>query len=134
VFFDECDERFRSRSEGKSDDGHNIPSFAIASMLPKLQKLHDARKVLFILGTNCVRIIDSAIIRSGRCDAVILFDRPDCKGRSAAVEAIFAKKRDDGTLPVPLPKSAGDLADMIDGWLPLPGLDLKINCLLQFEC
>src|SRR5262245_32491804 len=42
VFFDECDELFRERSV--TDTGaRNILSFATASMLPKLQKLHDAR-------------------------------------------------------------------------------------------
>ncbi|WP_197506921.1 AAA family ATPase [Mycobacterium sp. 852002-50816_SCH5313054-b] len=81
VFFDECDELFRERSE-QSAEGRNILSFATASMLPKLQELHDARRVIFFLGTNFLSNVDIAIRRPGRFDGRLLFDRPDIKARS----------------------------------------------------
>ncbi len=76
VFFDECDELFRERSE-QSGAGRNILSFATASMLPKLQELHDARRVVFFLGTNFLSNVDTAIRRPGRFDGRLLVDRPD---------------------------------------------------------
>ncbi len=92
VFFDECDELFRDRlmTEGGA---RNILSFATASMLPKLQKLHDEGKVLFILGTNFVRNIDPAIRRQGRFDEVLLFDRPDHAARLRIAVRAIAKLR-----------------------------------------
>lgn len=80
VFFDECDELFRERST-QSAEGRNILSFATASMLPKLQDLHDARRVIFFLGTNFLSNIDTAVRRSGRFDERLLLDRPDAGGR-----------------------------------------------------
>ncbi|MEE6176806.1 ATP-binding protein [Mycobacterium sp. 050134] len=76
VFFDECDELFRERSE-QSSEGRNILSFATASMLPKLQELHNSRRVVFFLGTNFLSHVDIAIRRPGRFDASLLVDRPD---------------------------------------------------------
>jgi hypothetical protein len=118
VFFDECDELFRDRS--KTEEGaRNILSFATASMLPKLQKLHDAQKVLFVLGTNYVRNIDLAIRRPGRFDAILLFDRPDRAARLAIGKSIFARKRN--LAPDKLPRrdvaKAEEIADASAGWM-----------------
>src|SRR5690606_14754825 len=44
VFFDECDELFRSRREQTANNRNSL-SFATASMLPKLQSLGKARRV-----------------------------------------------------------------------------------------
>jgi SpoVK/Ycf46/Vps4 family AAA+-type ATPase len=91
VFFDECDELFRDR--GETEGGRNILSFATASMLPKLQKLHDNRKALFILGTNLVHNIDLAIRRPGRFDDILLFDRPDQAARLKIAKQTFADEK-----------------------------------------
>lgn len=92
VFFDECDELFRDRSTSGAG-ARNILSFATASMLPKLQKLHDARKVIFVLGTNYVANIDLAIRRPGRFDEILLFDRPDKTARLSIASSEIAKRR-----------------------------------------
>ncbi len=84
VFFDECDELFRERNNDNTT--RSILSFATASMLPKLQKLHDNKKVIFILGTNFVAKIDTAIRRPGRFDDILLMDRPDLEGRKSFYE------------------------------------------------
>jgi hypothetical protein len=81
VFFDECDELLRERTNTNENITRTILSFATASMLPKLQKLHDRRNVVFVLGTNYLANIDIAIKRPGRFDDIILFDRPDFDGR-----------------------------------------------------
>lgn len=110
VFFDECDELFRDRKLTE-EGSRNILSFATASMLPKLQKLHDTRKVLFILGTNYVRNIDTAIRRPGRFDAVLLFDRPDRNARLAVATDIIASAKGGAGV------SAEEIANESDGWM-----------------
>ena len=82
VFFDECDELFRNRSEsGETTSSRTILNFLTASMLPKLQDLHDKQNIIFVLGTNYLHNIDSAVRRKGRFDHRILFDRPDEEAR-----------------------------------------------------
>jgi len=75
VFFDECDELFRSRS-AESVGARSVLSFATASMLPKIQRLSKQRRVLFALATNYLQNIDDAVRRDGRFDAQLLVDRP----------------------------------------------------------
>ncbi len=89
VFFDECDELFRERNTDNAT--RSILSFATASMLPKLQKLHDNKKVIFVLGTNYVANIDTAIRRPGRFDDILLLDRPDLEGRKSFYEKVAQK-------------------------------------------
>jgi hypothetical protein len=120
VFFDECDELFRDRSLSSDAGGRTILSFATASMLPKLQDLHDARKVVFILGTNYLRNIDRAIRREGRFDALLLSDRPDRAAREQIAGAVIRERR--GLAPgAPLPGPDHDLARQIAersaGWM-----------------
>lgn len=82
VFFDECDELFRDRSKfGEVTSSRTILNFLTASMLPKLQDLHDKQNIIFVLGTNYLHNIDSAVRRKGRFDYRILFDRPDEEAR-----------------------------------------------------
>jgi SpoVK/Ycf46/Vps4 family AAA+-type ATPase len=118
VFFDECDELFRDRAT-KEEGARNILSFATASMLPKLQRLHDARKVIFVLGTNFVRNIDPAIRRLGRFDAILLFDRPDRTARATIARQHIARART--TTPDLLndadAKEVERIADSSGGWM-----------------
>jgi len=85
VFFDECDELFRTRNS-ETSNARSILSFATASMLPKLQKLHDSHNIIFVLGTNYLSTMDSAIVRPGRFDEIILFDRPDENARKILID------------------------------------------------
>lgn len=116
VFFDECDELFRDRSLSV-ESARNILSFATASMLPKLQKLHDARKVIFILGTNYVRNIDLAIRRPGRFDSVLLLDRPDFAARVAISQDALRRRNNDGRLTESDIELAKKIAQETDGWM-----------------
>lgn len=96
VFFDECDELFRSREEkGNKSPSRTILSFATASMLPKLQKLHDNGQIIFILGTNYLQNIDKAIKRPGRFDDIFLLDRPCIKSREIFIRKNFKYKYND---------------------------------------
>ena len=91
IFFDECDELFRTRDDEGQRGARSILSFATASMLPKLQDLHDAGNVVFVLGTNYLRNIDTAVRRPGRFDEVLLFDRPDDAARERIIGGIMAE-------------------------------------------
>src|SRR5216683_1066618 len=88
VFFDECDELFRERSTKEPAD-RNILSFATASMLPKLQDLHDLQRVIFFLGTNFLSNVDRAIRRPGRFDHILLYDRPDEHARESLLRQFY---------------------------------------------
>jgi hypothetical protein len=76
VLFDEADELIRDRSQESDPFGR----FLTTSMLPKLAKLWEQRRVLFFLNTNWIDRADPAIKRSQRFDAAIFvlppaFDR-----------------------------------------------------------
>jgi hypothetical protein len=81
VMFDECDELFRERTASASDQTRNIMAFVTASMLPKLQRLHDEGAVLFFICTNSFRSLDPAVKRLGRVDHIIGVGPPDAVAR-----------------------------------------------------
>lgn len=91
VLFDECDELFRDRDAADASQ-RNILSFVTASMLPKLQDLHDSRRAVFVLATNYLSRIDKAVRRTGRFDHVLLFDRPGPEARRRQIERVLAER------------------------------------------
>ena len=72
VLFDEIDELIRLRKESPDPFGR----FLTTSMLPKLAKLWDQRRVLFFVATNDIEAADPAIKRSQRFDAAIFVPPP----------------------------------------------------------
>jgi hypothetical protein len=86
VIFDECDELFRDRRPSKSTEQvRNISAFVTASMLPKLQVLHDRGKVLFFICTNHADMMDPAVLRGGRMDHRIGVGPPDKRARTTII-------------------------------------------------
>jgi|CZKG01.1.fsa_nt_gi hypothetical protein len=80
VLFDECDELFRERNPGQGEgSGQNrgIAAFMTASMLPKLQDLHDRGQVIFVVVTNYFETMDPAMKRIGRIDHIVGVPWPD---------------------------------------------------------
>jgi len=69
VLFDEVDELLRERLGGDSDP---FGRFLTTSMLPKVARLWEQRRVLFFVATNDIRHADRSIKRSQRFDAAIL--------------------------------------------------------------
>lgn len=72
VLFDEIDELIRKRD----DESDPFGRFLTTSMLPKLAKLWDQRRVLFFVATNDVDAADPAIKRTQRFDARIFAAPP----------------------------------------------------------
>jgi SpoVK/Ycf46/Vps4 family AAA+-type ATPase len=90
VLFDECDELFRNRRpSNESEQMRNITAFVTASMLPKLQDLHDRGRVVFCICTNKFDTLDPAIKRGGRIDHIIAVGPPQRRYRQRTVEGEF---------------------------------------------
>jgi hypothetical protein len=90
VLFDEIDELIRQRHGEESDP---FGRFLTTSMLPKLAKLWEQRRILYFVATNDIDAADPAIRRSQRFDAAIFAAPP-----SFAVKANFLEK-ELGVLP-----------------------------------
>jgi hypothetical protein len=67
VLFDEIDELIRLRN-GKTD---MLGRLFTTTMLPRLARLWDARKLIFFVNTNSISDVDPAIRRSQRFDAAV---------------------------------------------------------------
>ncbi len=92
VIFDECDELFRDRTPSEETEPvRSISAFVTASMLPRLQDLHDRGRVLFFICTNHVSKMDSAVIRGGRIDHRLGVGPPDGEARRRILEDTPAK-------------------------------------------
>lgn len=79
VFFDEMDALVQRRG-GSPDERLDVTrQFLTTSMLPKLAKLHENKRVVFFMATNHRRQFDEAIIRPGRFDLLICMGPPSLK-------------------------------------------------------
>jgi hypothetical protein len=92
VVLDECDELFRARkpSSGDSDNSDLMrtgAAFMTASMLPKLQDLHDRGRIVVFICTNFLDQMDSAMRRVGRIDHIVAVAPPDEAQRKHMIEA-----------------------------------------------
>jgi hypothetical protein len=67
VLLDEFDEMVRDRG-GAADV---LSRFLTTAMLPKIVKINDNRRVVFIVATNHIEAFDIAISRPGRFDAIV---------------------------------------------------------------
>ncbi|MBE0542399.1 MAG: ATP-binding protein [Verrucomicrobia bacterium] len=94
IIFDECDELFRDRAPIKTTEQmRGITAFVTASMLPKLQELHDRGRVLFFICTNNFDSMDPAVKRGGRVDHIVGVGPPDLEARRKIVESTVADLR-----------------------------------------
>jgi predicted ATPase len=82
VLFDEIDELLRDRGAETSDP---FGRFLTTSMLPKLAKLWEQRRVLYFVNTNWIDKADPAIKRSQRFDAAICVLPPSFTRKVAAI-------------------------------------------------
>lgn len=73
VFFDEMDALGQSREKERLD---TTTQFLTTSMLPKLVKLHDEKRIVFVMATNYQDKFDPAIKRSGRFDLLLCVGPP----------------------------------------------------------
>ena len=92
VILDECDELFRKREPGSaSDQTRGVAAFMTASMLPKVQDLHDRGRIVLFICTNFLDSIDPAMRRIGRVDHIIAVAPPDEHQRLATIKRELEK-------------------------------------------
>jgi hypothetical protein len=91
VLFDECDELFRNRNPSdEAEQMRGITAFVTASMLPKLQELHDRGRVVFCICTNKFETLDPAVKRGGRIDHIIGVGPPQAKARLRIIQTALS--------------------------------------------
>jgi hypothetical protein len=77
VFFDEIDELVRDRDE----KNETVSRFLTTSMLPRIVKLRESRRVVFLVATNHLEEFDFAIARPGRFDLVVPINPPSADAK-----------------------------------------------------
>jgi hypothetical protein len=83
VLFDECEEFFRWRSTNTSIESRTVGAFITSGMLPRLQRLRNARWIVFVIATNVEAFeLDEAVTRRGRLDKVARVGHPDLASQS----------------------------------------------------
>ncbi len=74
IFFDEIEDLMQNRDTSEKE--WDKRSQFSTTLLPKFQDLHNSKKVKFIIATNKIERVDSAISREGRIDFVIPVGHP----------------------------------------------------------
>jgi hypothetical protein len=78
VLFDECEEFFRWRSTNTPIESRTVGAFITSGMLPRLQRLRNARWIVFVIATNVEAFeLDDAVTRRGRLDKVARVGHPE---------------------------------------------------------
>ena len=117
VFFDEIDALIPSRS-GEGSDSH-VAERVLAQFLTELDGIEELNGVLVLGATNRPDIIDPAVLRPGRFDAVVDIPLPDEPGRHDIFEVHLAGK------PVAKGVDVGKLAAETEGF---SGADIAGVC------
>jgi len=92
VLFDECDELFRKRPRHTDESNTGmVPDLSAAAlitgaMLPRLQDLRHRGRVIFVIATNRLAAIDSAVLRRGRVDQLIAVGPPELGSRRRLIK------------------------------------------------
>jgi len=117
IFIDEIDSIAPSRTSG--GEGNRVSEKVVNQILTEMDGLQELTDVVVIAATNRPDVMDTALLRPGRFDRIILASVPDMKSR----EAIFKVH----TKSMPLAKDV-DLKDLVaqtDGYV---GADIEAVC------
>ncbi|MEK6757850.1 MAG: CDC48 family AAA ATPase [Nanoarchaeota archaeon] len=115
IFFDEFDSISKLRGISMNDSTEKI----VNQLLTELDGIEELEKVVVIAATNRKDLIDPALLRPGRIDAIVELEIPDKRTR----EEIFKVH----TKNMPLEKSVkiSDYVEKTDGWT---GADIESLC------
>ena len=80
IFFDEIDSLAGKRG-GVAEGGGKVTERVLNQMLAEMDGLEDLKDILVIGATNRPDMLDSALLRPGRFDKILLVNAPDNKGR-----------------------------------------------------
>jgi len=127
VILDEADELFRKRRPVPETEAlRSVTAFMTASMLPRLQDLHDRGRIVLFICTNFLSSIDGAMRRVGRVDHLIAVPPPDLQQRRAMIEMALSEKMaiDGGFLPDAISNLARHTSKFVRGELLPAARDL----------
>lgn len=120
VLFDEVDEMLRDRSDETQTDIAML-RFLIPGMLPKLQELKqygEKNRLIFIIATNYIDRLDSAVVRPGRIDSHFVLVPPDEWSRYCLIRKFMKDKRPFKIWqPGEQERTANFLARCTQGWV-----------------
>lgn len=85
VFVDEIDAVGRQRGAGLGGS-HDEREQTLNQMLVEMDGFETDTNVIIVAATNRPDILDPALLRPGRFDRRVIFDRPDIRGREAILE------------------------------------------------
>ncbi len=94
VLFDEIDRLILGRGRDDYGQQSDMFQFMTPSMLTKLNDLRKPGRVVFVIATNYVERIDSAIKRSGRIDRQLLLLPPALAQRCKIIEKLYDDRFD----------------------------------------
>ncbi|MBU0666297.1 MAG: CDC48 family AAA ATPase [Nanoarchaeota archaeon] len=116
IFFDEIDSIAPKRSESSDS---RVTERVVNQLLTEMDGLQELEDVVIIAATNRPDMLDTALLRSGRFDRIILINSPDKKSRQAIFEV--------HTKGMPLAKDVNikKLVDMTEGYV---GADIESIC------
>ncbi|MFH0870754.1 MAG: CDC48 family AAA ATPase [archaeon] len=118
IFFDEIDSLAPRRGGGGGDDSH-VTERVVNQLLTEMDGLQELNDIIIIGATNRPDIIDTALLRPGRFDRIILAPVPDKRTR----KEIFAVH----TKGMPLDKDV-EMSNLIDQTESYVGADIESVC------
>lgn len=116
IFFDEIDSLAPSRSSG---DDNRVTERVVNQLLTEIDGMQDLENIVIIGATNRPDIMDTALLRPGRFDRILLIGSPDERAR----EEIF-KVHTKG-MPLDKDVSIKELAKSTEGYA---GADIESIC------
>jgi transitional endoplasmic reticulum ATPase len=118
IFFDEIDSIAPRRHGGESNDG-GVTERVVNQLLTEMDGMEELSDIVVIAATNRPDILDTALLRPGRFDRILLVGAPDKKSRKAIFE-IHTKK-------MPLAKDV-DISVLVDRTEGYVGADIEAVC------
>ncbi|RWC45658.1 MAG: ATP-dependent metallopeptidase FtsH/Yme1/Tma family protein [Mesorhizobium sp.] len=93
IFIDELDALGRARGAGPMMGGHDEKEQTLNQLLVELDGFDPKIGVVLLAATNRPEILDPALLRAGRFDRQVLFDRPDKQGRVQILQVHMKKAK-----------------------------------------
>jgi cell division protease FtsH len=91
IFIDELDTIGKSRSAAITIGGHDEREQTLNQLLAEMDGFDARANVIIMAATNRPEVLDSALMRPGRFDRLVVVDRPDLNGRVEILK-VHAKK------------------------------------------
>jgi SpoVK/Ycf46/Vps4 family AAA+-type ATPase len=114
IFFDEVDQLVKSR-EKASKKGSESSIWIVTALLPKFQELWAQKEIKFILATNNIEEVDTAMMRPGRIDAVLPMGAICWRDRLKILKHAISDGNDRIKVRIRLEESNEIFKDLLDG-------------------